>query len=467
MKDPIMQDKFSKKIAYGIILTLTLSTSTQYVSAAETTTKSDSNKSKESSATLEKATAAARLLLSSAQAYTDEYQDLSPRMQGGIDIATSIARIANFYAQYQNNNDIQKYHMINAPWAAYDAISALQGCIKVLSSNSMSTGNALDEFLTETSDIIPTTENNNADKEAESASLEQARKAARVLAGFVEGATALGASFYSKEAKSQNVRVRLHTACSLARCIERALGVETKELRVAMGVAALANLAWFAYTCTKDFDKEAEEEAAEAAKKAKKNKVLSTINKFTQAARECASTKDYSKLEALKEEAKKAFTLAKEVMTTEELAEIRNNVKNGIDFAVNWGELDRQRLEALIPEGFFSDTPTTSSAASTGAATPVPAAGDATSATGTPTPATENIKSMIQNLEKAAQNFSGDYSDLAKASLNLKYALQDPAILSQAAPHLLEHKPRFIKLVEAKKIDQARLDAAIEIAMVD
>lgn len=240
-----------RKLLITTILSISLIFSAGNLSLAKGTTKKKSETADYTS--LEKASAAARALLATAQPYSEEYQDFSPRTQAGIGITTGLARLANFYTQFQNttNDKVKKYHMMHSAWAVYDTIDLIKNIIKFFGGNVMNSGAILDDlFAEETLDDDFLTKQ----KPASSSSLEQARKISRVLAGLIEGATTLGASFYGEKSNTKTMRIRLLTACSLARSIERSLGVETKEARVAMGLVALTNLTLFIYTCTKKFD---------------------------------------------------------------------------------------------------------------------------------------------------------------------------------------------------------------------
>ena len=220
-----MNSKLATKTTYSLLLSLAFLTSSQTFSAEKKTDKEVSPSSEFSYITLEKASAVTRTLLSGAQTYTQEYLDLSPRSQAGINLAATAARITNSFAQYKNNDDIKNYLAPHAAWAVYDIADGIKNVVQLINGERHPRYKKSDEL-----------------------------KVARILASFIEGGTALAASLSAEEANSKNIRIRLYTACSLARCIERAIAIETKELKVAMGIAALANLALLVYTMTQNFD---------------------------------------------------------------------------------------------------------------------------------------------------------------------------------------------------------------------
>ena len=182
----------------------------------------------------ESVSAGTRTLLAGAKAYTKEYQQLSSTTQAGIDIATSLARGTNSFAQYTSNNDIKEYLVPNIFWSVYDIAETVKNITALFSTDNcykqLSNGNSIQTNI---------------------------RKTSRILASIVEGAAAVIASTYAQEKRSKSLRIRLYTACALAQSIEKTLATETgSKYRLFTGFLALANLALFAHTCLKDFDKE-------------------------------------------------------------------------------------------------------------------------------------------------------------------------------------------------------------------
>lgn len=242
----------------------------------------------------ERATAVARLALASTQVYTQEFQSLSPHAQASINIATSLLRIANALSQESVSEGLGVFRLINAGWTAYDMVD-LANNVTCLTTGSTPSKKSLPKI----------------------------HKICRVLAAFIEGTTALASSFDEKIENQKAFRIRMQTACSLARSIERSLAAETDEGKKIMAAAALANIALFVYTCIESFEEPASDYEKYRANKHKKN-MLELIQQYEEAIKQGRSIEAFHLHKEIELYKERSYTSFRKGISSKVRREINN-----------------------------------------------------------------------------------------------------------------------------------------------
>ena len=272
--------RMKKDVFYKIILMSMVALQLPFLQAAKTTADVDyANFMKEAgkpNAQMEKVSALLRMILVPVQAYTDSYKKLSPRAQAGVNIATSVARLANYYARFSNGVDdydhnysknlsaLYKRDFSNGVWALYDLGDCVCNCWKFI------TNSALGRNLIGSDDFLIGRENIVADvnpkivqqftglfdtmpNDCEDASCESRYAMLRLLAASVEGITSCWLSFTTEMRDCNALKARLSYARACARSIERSCTVNTKFMQITMAVLASYYLLSFSHACISDY----------------------------------------------------------------------------------------------------------------------------------------------------------------------------------------------------------------------